>query len=245
MHGSILILIAAVVSSLVVSFGSFGNFTMTVISLEELSKHTAPNDTWMAIHGLVYDTSGFMTEHPGGQVLVCRCSDGCRWPHSGAQLLESVAGQDASAEFEACPRFASPPAQSVSARGCGWQDALHSTAARTEEKISCKGVLAGSEKQAVGSVSAETCAFSSPRPCTTKPLFSDVRTVFPEPNAPSRHLAFVLSMHHGGAEISRSRLGRVDGCPRSRGVRHTCHHLSKHCTMFSSPPQCRDKLGRL
>ncbi|CAJ1410135.1 unnamed protein product [Effrenium voratum] len=82
---------------------------MTVISLEELSKHTAPNDTWMAIHGLVYDTSGFMTEHPGG-----------------AQLLESVAGQDASAEFE---------------------DALHSTAARTEEKISCKGVLAGSEKQ--------------------------------------------------------------------------------------------------
>ncbi|CAJ1460286.1 unnamed protein product [Effrenium voratum] len=104
---------------------------MTVISLEELSKHTAPNDTWMAIHGLVYDTSGFMTEHPGG-----------------AQLLESVAGQDASAEFE---------------------DALHSTAARTEEKISCKGVLAGSEKQAVGSVSADTCAFSSPRPCTTKP----------------------------------------------------------------------------
>lgn len=168
-HGSILILIAAVVSSLVVSFGSFGNFTMTVISLEELSKHTAPNDTWMAIHGLVYDTSGFMTEHPGGQVLVCRCSNGCRWPHSGAQLLESVAGQDASAEFEACPRFACPPAQSVSACGCGWQDALHSTAARTEEKISCKGVLAGSEKQAVGSVLADTCAFSSPRPCTTKP----------------------------------------------------------------------------
>lgn len=82
---------------------------MKTVSQAELAQHNGSGDVWMAIHGLVYDTSKFLQEHPGG-----------------AQLLEDVAGRDASAEFE---------------------DALHSDAARTEEKIELKGVLEGSEKQ--------------------------------------------------------------------------------------------------
>eukprot|EP00438_Fugacium_kawagutii_P035789 Skav200797 [mRNA] locus=scaffold370:102209:106506:+ [translate_table: standard] len=82
---------------------------MKKISREELAKHHGNGDVWMAIHGLVYDVSNFMQEHPGG-----------------AQLLEDVAGQDASLEFE---------------------DALHSDAARKEEKMELKGLLEGSEQQ--------------------------------------------------------------------------------------------------
>mmetsp|Transcript_39105 Transcript_39105/g.84175 ORF Transcript_39105/g.84175 Transcript_39105/m.84175 type:complete len:138 (+) Transcript_39105:49-462(+) len=82
---------------------------MNIISHKELAKHNGDGDVWMAIHGVVYDVSNFMHEHPGG-----------------SQLLEDVAGRDASLEFE---------------------DALHSDAARKEEKLELKGFLEGSEEQ--------------------------------------------------------------------------------------------------
>ncbi|CAE7221183.1 CYTB5-E [Symbiodinium sp. CCMP2592] len=56
---------------------------MKVVSHEELKKHNSEGDVWMAIHGLVYDVSKFMPDHPGG-----------------AHLLQDVAGKDASGEFE-------------------------------------------------------------------------------------------------------------------------------------------------
>eukprot|EP00434_Breviolum_minutum_P044158 symbB.v1.2.039404.t1/scaffold6540.1/size17236/1 len=71
---------------------------MHTISHQELAKHQGDGDVWMAIHGLVYDVSKFMAEHPGG-----------------SQLLED--------------------------------DALHSDAARKEEKLDLKGLLEGSEQQ--------------------------------------------------------------------------------------------------
>mmetsp|Transcript_847 Transcript_847/g.1654 ORF Transcript_847/g.1654 Transcript_847/m.1654 type:complete len:137 (-) Transcript_847:210-620(-) len=56
---------------------------MQVITKAELAKHNTPSDTWLAIHGLVYDCTVFMPDHPGGQ-----------------SLIEDVGGQDASDEFE-------------------------------------------------------------------------------------------------------------------------------------------------
>ena len=42
---------------------------MKVITQAELAQHNGNGDVWMAIHGLVYDTSKFMEEHPGGPAL--------------------------------------------------------------------------------------------------------------------------------------------------------------------------------
>eukprot|EP00440_Ansanella_granifera_P026452 gb/GFBE01028734.1/.p1 GENE.gb/GFBE01028734.1/~~gb/GFBE01028734.1/.p1 ORF type:complete len:139 (+),score=34.25 gb/GFBE01028734.1/:1-417(+) len=82
---------------------------MRVVTKTELAAHSKSGDTWIAIHGLVYDVTKFVPEHPGG-----------------GQLIEDVAGQDASDEFE---------------------DALHSVASREEEMITLKGILEGCEQQ--------------------------------------------------------------------------------------------------
>ena len=37
-----------------------------IISASELRKHNVPEDCWVAIHGLVYDLTGFAEEHPAG-----------------------------------------------------------------------------------------------------------------------------------------------------------------------------------
>lgn len=37
------------------------------ITLEEIQQHNSPNDYWMAIHGNVYDLTGYVNEHPGGR----------------------------------------------------------------------------------------------------------------------------------------------------------------------------------
>ena len=99
---------------------------MNIISHKELAKHNGDGDVWMAIHGVVYDVSNFMNEHPGGWKLGLRSSrfglvllrmpwggHGRFCEHStqhvltlrmtfqGSQLLEDVAGRDASLEFEA------------------------------------------------------------------------------------------------------------------------------------------------
>mmetsp|Transcript_11780 Transcript_11780/g.47562 ORF Transcript_11780/g.47562 Transcript_11780/m.47562 type:complete len:134 (+) Transcript_11780:291-692(+) len=53
------------------------------ISAEELAKHTAYDDCWMAIQGKVYDLTKFMDDHPGGD-----------------EVLKDSAGRDATAEFD-------------------------------------------------------------------------------------------------------------------------------------------------
>jgi flavocytochrome c len=39
---------------------------LSVISLEELSKHNTEEDLWVAVHGVVYDFTDFAHEHPSG-----------------------------------------------------------------------------------------------------------------------------------------------------------------------------------
>ena len=41
-----------------------------MISAEELAKHTAYDDCWMAIQGKVYDLTKFMDDHPGGDEVL-------------------------------------------------------------------------------------------------------------------------------------------------------------------------------
>lgn len=85
------------------------------------------------------------------------------WYFQGSQLLEDVAGRDASLEFEArmlsilgtYARCIMMIHDSMIIHDhpwwtCGtwpWEDALHSDAARKEEKLELKGFLEGSEEQ--------------------------------------------------------------------------------------------------
>mmetsp|Transcript_101663 Transcript_101663/g.270400 ORF Transcript_101663/g.270400 Transcript_101663/m.270400 type:complete len:140 (-) Transcript_101663:41-460(-) len=56
---------------------------MQLISVEELQRHSTPKDCWLAVHGLVYDVTTFLPDHPGG-----------------SEIVEVLGGQDASADFE-------------------------------------------------------------------------------------------------------------------------------------------------
>jgi nitrate reductase (NAD(P)H) len=79
---------------------------LPTVTAETLKKHTL--DNWMAIHGLVYDTDKYLGEHPGG-----------------GQILESVAGKDATHEFE---------------------EAGHTVLSRREvDRLVLHGILEGSE----------------------------------------------------------------------------------------------------
>ena len=39
---------------------------MTDITIEELAKHSDPEDLWLAVNGKVYDVTNFLEHHPGG-----------------------------------------------------------------------------------------------------------------------------------------------------------------------------------
>lgn len=44
------------------------------ITVEELSKHNSSRDCWVTYKGKVYDLSGFIPNHPGGdKVLISKC----------------------------------------------------------------------------------------------------------------------------------------------------------------------------
>mmetsp|Transcript_91892 Transcript_91892/g.274179 ORF Transcript_91892/g.274179 Transcript_91892/m.274179 type:complete len:142 (-) Transcript_91892:36-461(-) len=85
---------------------------MQPVTLEELKRHSTAGDCWLALHGVVYDVTAFLPSHPGGP-----------------EIVEAVAGCDASAEFE---------------------DALHSVGSRREPSIQLKGVLEGWEARVEG-----------------------------------------------------------------------------------------------
>lgn len=40
------------------------------ISMTEVAKHSSPEDAWVAISGKVYDITKFVSEHPGGDIIM-------------------------------------------------------------------------------------------------------------------------------------------------------------------------------
>ncbi|EOD17488.1 hypothetical protein EMIHUDRAFT_71873, partial [Emiliania huxleyi CCMP1516] len=54
-----------------------------MISHEELQRHSSGGDSWLAIHGMVYNVSRWHDRHPGG-----------------SDILLAYAGRDASDQFE-------------------------------------------------------------------------------------------------------------------------------------------------
>jgi predicted heme/steroid binding protein len=42
------------------------------VSLEELAKHCSSDDAWMAVQGIVYDVTNYISVHPGGKVQLLR-----------------------------------------------------------------------------------------------------------------------------------------------------------------------------
>jgi cytochrome b involved in lipid metabolism len=54
-----------------------------MISAEEVAKHSAKADAWFTIHGIVYDVTNYLEDHPGGE-----------------EVMLDRAGLDASTDFE-------------------------------------------------------------------------------------------------------------------------------------------------
>ncbi|KAJ7424526.1 Cytochrome b5 type B [Pitangus sulphuratus] len=54
-----------------------------VFTLEEVAKRNSNRETWLVIHGRVYDVTRFLEEHPGGE-----------------EVLLEQAGRDATESFE-------------------------------------------------------------------------------------------------------------------------------------------------
>ncbi|OJZ87317.1 hypothetical protein ASPFODRAFT_70275 [Aspergillus luchuensis CBS 106.47] len=47
---------------------------MSILSREEVEKHSTRESCWVAIHGSVYDVTDFLDEHPGGAQVILRCA---------------------------------------------------------------------------------------------------------------------------------------------------------------------------
>merc|ERR1719228_2924141 len=78
-------------------------------SLEDVAKHNTKTDCWVVVNGQVLDVTGFLSEHPGGELAIL-----------------TFAGKDASEEFnmihppDVIPKYA-PDAVigMIGAGGCG------------------------------------------------------------------------------------------------------------------------------
>lgn len=47
----------------------------TLLSVEEISKHSSPEDCWIVVDGKVWDITEFAPEHPGGGESECAVRD--------------------------------------------------------------------------------------------------------------------------------------------------------------------------
>merc|ERR1711974_16081 len=81
-----------------------GVFMSRVFSAVEVAAHNTENDCWIIVNGKVYDVTQFMKQHPGGK-----------------KVLLSVAGKDASTQFQS----------------------LHQPGVLLQHKSLCVGSLAG------------------------------------------------------------------------------------------------------
>ncbi|KAF0975172.1 hypothetical protein FDP41_005925 [Naegleria fowleri] len=68
--------------------------TTSYYSREQVAAHSSENDCWMICHGLVYDVTTYLNEHPGG-----------------VNLMMKNAGKDCTSDFEAM--FHSPKARNI------------------------------------------------------------------------------------------------------------------------------------
>ena len=50
---------------------AFGR-TRVYFSMEEVGRHSSPDDCWLAAHGKVYDVTAFLTKHPAGEFAILR-----------------------------------------------------------------------------------------------------------------------------------------------------------------------------
>lgn len=51
------------------------------ISLNELAKHNTAESCWIAINGVVFDVTGFISQHPGGSAVLIQ--------HAGSDATEA------------------------------------------------------------------------------------------------------------------------------------------------------------
>lgn len=43
-------------------------------SMEEVSNHNTPDDLWIVYNGQVYNVTGYLDEHPGGEEVILDCA---------------------------------------------------------------------------------------------------------------------------------------------------------------------------
>mmetsp|Transcript_45253 Transcript_45253/g.96678 ORF Transcript_45253/g.96678 Transcript_45253/m.96678 type:complete len:128 (-) Transcript_45253:175-558(-) len=63
------------------------------ISVEELKEHSTGKDCWIAVHGLVYDVTEFLSRHPGGGEVIVELAG-----QDSTEAFEDIAHSDASRE---------------------------------------------------------------------------------------------------------------------------------------------------
>lgn len=66
-----------------IAMGSATGPKDAMISAEEVAKHSTKKDAWFSIHGIVYDITNYLEDHPGGE-----------------EVMLDRTGQDATTDFE-------------------------------------------------------------------------------------------------------------------------------------------------
>lgn len=51
---------------------------MRKIAMSQVALHKTRTDLWVVIHGMVYNVSDFVSEHPGGEEILLEHAGKCR-----------------------------------------------------------------------------------------------------------------------------------------------------------------------
>eukprot|EP00741_Cyanophora_paradoxa_P003997 tig00000743_g3883.t1 len=94
---------------------SFAAAAAGKLTLEEVAKHNSPTDLWLVIHGKVYDVTGFVKDHPGGEAITVNAGgestedfEAIHKPETKASLADWYIG-DVDGDFVPNSRCVSPP----------------------------------------------------------------------------------------------------------------------------------------